>query len=288
MTVKIQTIKDIRNYLASELSELYSEIEIRSLTKQIISLLFEDNNLIYILKENEKMVDNKKAGVVIKYCSELKSGKPFQYITGQTLFYNCIIKVNPEVFIPRPETEELVDMIIKENTGFTGRIIDIGTGSGCIAIALARNLPSAFISGIDISELSLETAIKNAELNSVNVRFIRADIFKIDQSVAGQADIIVSNPPYVRNSEKKFMKKNVLDYEPHGALFVTDEDPLIFYRAILDNASYILTPGGKIYFEINEALGKQILTLMASHNLHKINIIKDLNGKDRIARGEKR
>jgi len=287
MAVNLQTIKDIRNYLASELSGLYPEREMRSLINYLLSDLFDMNNTFSLLNENERWVNRKVTDMVIRYCSDLKAGKPVQYVTGKTIFYNCIIKVAPGVLIPRPETEELIDLVIKENRGFTGSIIDIGTGSGCIAIALAVNLPSSKVSGIDISKPAIKTAKENADMNQADILFLEADVLKIDPSEIMNVDIIVSNPPYVRNSEKQYMKMNVLSFEPHEALFVTDEDPLLFYRAILDLAVNILNPGGVVYFEINEAMGKEMHDLLEFYKYHRISIIKDLNGKDRIAKGEK-
>jgi len=225
--------------------------------------------------------------MVIRYCRRLKTGEPVQYVIGETIFYDCIIKVNRGVLIPRPETEELVDLIVKENRGFTGTIIDVGTGSGCIAIALGVNLPLAKITGIDKSRCAIKTAIRNAELNNSPVSFSEADLFKINPSQIGNTDIIVSNPPYVRNSEKQLMHRNVLDFEPPRALFVPDDDPLKFYRAILDLAGNILKPGGSVWFEINEAMGGSVIELLKSYKFHGINIIKDINGKDRIAKGKK-
>jgi release factor glutamine methyltransferase len=287
MAVNLQTIKDIRNYLAGELSELYAEGELRSITNIIISRVFEMSSMSYLLKENEEKAGREKIKTVMRYCRELKTRKPLQYILGDTIFYDCIIKINRRVLIPRPETEELVDLIVKENRGFTGNLLDIGTGSGCIAVALAVNFPSSQVAGIDISGPAIVTAIKNAENNNAAVSFLKADLFKIDPSEIKRADIIVSNPPYVRNSEKQHIKKNVLGFEPHKALFVPDNDPLKFYRAILNLARHILNPGGIVYFEINEAMGNPMHDLLESHQYHKIKIIKDINGKDRLAKGEK-
>jgi release factor glutamine methyltransferase len=287
MAVKLQTIKDIRNYISGELSGLYSERESASISGTIISKVFETDRVSSFMKENEILDDRKKTETVIRYCTRMKAGEPIQYVIGETIFYDCIIKVNPGILIPRPETEELVDLIIKENYGFTGRIIDIGTGSGCIAIALSVNLPSAQITGIDKSRRALRTAIKNAELNNTSVSFLEADLFKTDPSQIQKVDIIVSNPPYVRNSEKKFMKMNVLGFEPCRALFVPDKDPLKFYRAILNLAGEILNPDGSVWFEINEAMGKHVQYLLESYKYQVIKIIKDINGKDRIAYGKK-
>lgn len=287
MAVKLQTIKDIRNYISGELSGLYSEREYAGISGIIISKVFDKNKMSSLLKENEILPGRKKAEMVIRYCRKLKTGEPVQYVIGETIFFDCIIKVNRGVLIPRPETEELVDLIVKENRGFTGTIVDVGTGSGCIAVALGVNLLSAKITGIDKSRRAIKTAIRNAELNNSVVSFSEADLFKIKPSQIRNADIIVSNPPYVRNSEKQFMHRNVLDFEPHGALFVPDDDPLKFYRAILDLAGNILNPGGSVWFEINEAMGKSMQELLKSYKFHGIKIIKDINGKDRIAKGKK-
>lgn len=287
MAVKLQTFKDIRNYISGELSGLYTEVETADITKIIISKIFELNSVSFLLKENEIPADRKKAEMIVRYCRMLKKGEPVQYVTGETVFYDCIIKVNPGVLIPRPETEELADLIIKENKGFTGSIIDIGTGSGCIAVAIAVNLPSSSITGIDISRRALKTAILNAEVNNAVISFLEADIFKIDPFNVPKADIIVSNPPYVRNSEKQFMHHNVLGFEPHRALFVPDNNPLKFYRAILDLAIFVLNQGGTLWFEINEEMGKPMKDLMESFNYSGIKIIKDINGKDRFVKGRK-
>jgi release factor glutamine methyltransferase len=287
MAVNLQTIKDIRNYLEGELSELYTGGELRSITNIIIPRIFKMSSMSDLLKENEEKAGSEKIKTVIRFCRELKTGKPLQYVLGETIFYDCIIKVNRTVLIPRPETEELVDLIVKENRGFTGNLLDIGTGSGCIAVALAVNFPSSQITGIDISGPAISTAIKNAEKNNAAVSFLKADLFKIDHSEIKKADIIVSNPPYVRNSEKQNIKRNVLGFEPHKALFVPDNDPLKFYCAILDLARHILNPGGTVYFEINEAMGNKIHNLLESYEYHEIIIMKDINGKDRIAKAKK-
>ena len=287
MAVKLQTIKDIRNYISGELSGLYSERESAGISNIIISKVFKMDRVSSLLKENEMLAGRQKTEMVIRYCRKLKTGEPVQYVIGETLFYDCILKVNPGVLIPRPETEELVDLILKENRGFTGSIIDIGTGSGCIAVALAVNLPFAKITGIDKSRRAIKTAIMNAKLNNSHISFLEADISKIDPFQIQKTDLIVSNPPYVRNSEKQFMRCNVLGFEPYRALFVPDSDPLKFYRAILDLASHILNPGGFVWFEINEAMGKSMQELLESYNYCGVKIIKDINGKDRIAKGKK-
>jgi release factor glutamine methyltransferase len=180
----------------------------------------------------------------------------------------------------------MVDLIIRENPGFRGNIVDIGTGSGCIAVSLAANLQGTSVTGIDISEEAIEIARGNALLNNVAVKFIRSDLFRHDLS-PDSADIIVSNPPYVRDSERQFMSKSVIDFEPHTALFVPDDDPLVFYRGVLDMAGTILVRGGRLYFEINEAMGESMAKLLQSSGYHDIKIIKDINNRDRILKAIK-
>jgi len=287
MAVKLQTIKDIRNYISSELSGLYDGKESAAISGIIVSKVFKISGVSALLKENEILAGRRETGMALRYCIRLKTGEPVQYVTGETSFHGCIIKVNRWVLIPRPETEELVDLIIKENKGFAGRIIDIGTGSGCIAVALAKSLPSSQVIGIDRSKRAIKTAIRNAAFNRTEISFLEADIFKTDSSETGTAGLIVSNPPYVMNSEKQFMHRNVLDFEPPGALFVPDDDPLRFYMAILRFAVYALDPGGAIYLEINESMGNKVHDLLRSFNYGEIRIIKDINGKERFANGRK-
>jgi release factor glutamine methyltransferase len=286
MTVKIQTIKDIRLFLAGELKGVYSEHEINAMTIIIIKTLFRFSKL-HALAFPESPVTKKQVSEVTRICTELKTGKPIQYVIGETDFYNCTLRVNSETLIPRPETEELVDLIIKENRDFRGSILDAGTGSGCIAIALAINLPEAVVSGFDISEGALEIAKENARLNKTKVIFFKADIFDTEFNIFSKTDILVSNPPYIRDSEKKYMDRNILNFEPQSALFVPDSDPLKYYRALIEMAEKILVPDGKFYFEINEALGKEIANLLSVPGYSQINVLKDINGRDRIIKGVK-
>jgi release factor glutamine methyltransferase len=286
MAVNIQTIKDIRFYLAGELSGIYNNQEIIVLADLLIKTVTGRIKL-HQLFDNSYTVSSGEASKIIEYTAGLKTGKPVQYILGETTFYDCIIKLNSSTLIPRPETEELVDIIIKENIDFNGRIIDIGTGSGCIAIALALKLPFSELTGIDISEDALKVARENALLNKVKVAFIRGDMLDFNINEIGKAGIIVSNPPYVRESEKAFMGKNVLDFEPHQALFVPDSEPLIFYKAILELAAHILLPGGRLYFEINEAMGASLVQMMSLFGYSAIQIVPDINNKERFIKGRK-
>lgn len=286
MAVNLQTIKEIRNFLASELAGIYPGQEINSIAVIVLSYVFNKDRLHLLADEDEPAAPG-KIDEIVRICNELKTGRPVQYITGETIFYGCRIKVNPDVLIPRPETEELVDLILKENREYQGEILDIGTGSGCIAIALAANLPHSKVTATDISGAALATAAENAIINNVEIRFLISDVKNPDIMQTASAGIIVSNPPYVPDSDKSVMHKNILGFEPHEALFVRDNDPLAFYRAIFDAARHILEPRGKIYFEIGEKTAAQILELFESYKYSGVKIIRDINGKDRIAKGIK-
>ena len=286
MKSNIQTIKDIRSYLVSELAEIYPQEEIYALNSIIIKTLFRVSGL-HVLTMPQTHITKKQGERIISICRELKRGKPLQYILGETSFYNCVIRITPDVLIPRPETEELVDLVIKDNKDFTGTILDVGTGSGCIAVALAVNIKGSKVIGIDNSEGAIRIAEENAILNDASARFIRTDIFNPDLKAAGNIEMIVSNPPYVRESEKALMMSNVLEYEPHTSLFVADSSPLVYYHAILAIAERVLIPGGKVYFEINEAMGKGMVELMNSSGYNEVCVIKDINNKDRFVKGIK-
>ncbi len=212
---------------------------------------------------------------------ELKNGKPIQYVLGEDEFYGLTFKVNQNVLIPRPETEELVDLIINDNKNQRVTILDIGTGSGCIAVSLQKKLPNALVSGLDISENAIELAKKNAQLNHVSIGFSIDDALKLKPKNYPKYDIIVSNPPYIASAEKQDMCLQVLDFEPHLALFVDDENPLIFYDAISDFALTNLLPQGKLYFEINQNLGHQTQQMLDKKGFN-VQIIKDINGNERI------
>lgn len=212
---------------------------------------------------------------------ELLKQKPIQYILGKAPFYGREFKVNPAVLIPRNETEELVHLIIKENTIPNPAILDIGTGSGCIPITLDLEIPGARVAALDISIEALEIAKANATLLASTVEFYKIDILTQPIPV-DNLDIIVSNPPYVKHSEKNLMHSNVLDHEPHLALFVFDDDPLLFYREIAIKAKKSLKCGGKLYFEINEALGEETKNLLLAQGYQQLRIHQDLNGKDRM------
>jgi release factor glutamine methyltransferase len=283
MSVNIQTLKDILNYLTYELRGIYPPEEITAICNLIIKTQFGFTRLQMLL-EKDKPVSRSGIDKIISICNELKTGKPVQYILGETLFLDCIIKLNGETLIPRPETEELVNIIISENKDFTGRIIDFGTGSGCIAIAIKKHIPNATVAAIDISGSALEIASENAILNNVDIDFIGGDILNPDLSTIGRAEIVVSNPPYILDSEKSLMSGNVIDFEPHKALFVSDQRPLVFYEAIAGLSQKILLPGGRLYFEINEKKGQDISRLLEAYGYTGVKIIDDINGKNRFVK----
>lgn len=215
---------------------------------------------------------------------KLLRGMPIQYILGKAPFYGRELKVGPEVLIPRNETEELVHMIIKENPQSGLRILDVGTGSGCIPISLALEMENATLFGLDISEKALELAYENAKSLEAEVSFFRCNILQEEIPIK-DLDILVSNPPYVRDSEQSQMHQNVLQFEPHLALFVADDNPLIFYRSIAEKGRKALKPGGKLYFEINEAFGQETKKLMEDLGYSEIRILEDLNGRNRMVTG---
>ena len=221
--------------------------------------------------------------------NQLKLEIPIQYLLGKTSFYGLDFHVNTDVLIPRPETEELVDWILNDLKTKADsqklKILDIGTGSGCIAVSLAKNIPNADVFALDVSEKALATAQKNALNNNVNLTFLQKNILEI-VDLEQEFDIIVSNPPYVRELEKQEIKKNVLDHEPHLALFVEDTDALIFYEKIAVLAQKNLTPNGQLFFEINQYLGKEMLDLLEKMNFKNIALRKDIYGNDRMMKAD--
>lgn len=277
-------IRAYRSYFIQELESIFGEDEAESFFYLILEEKHQLKRIDLALQidltfsENEIKVWN----VILE---QLKQEIPVQYILGKTSFYGLDFEVNKNVLIPRPETEELVDWIIKSNTkdSFSKniKILDIGTGSGCIAISLAKNIANAQVFAIDVAENALATAEKNAQNNKVEVAFWNRNILET-YDLEEQFDIIVSNPPYVRNLEKEEIKKNVLDNEPHLALFVEDNDALIFYKKIAELAQKNLSENGQLYFEINQYLGKEMIDLLEKMNFKNIELRKDIYGNDRM------
>ena len=275
-----------KKYIQGELENLYSEGEINSLTRLIlekgVGIPFAD---ILACKFNN--LSDAQVLQIVEIVGKLKNFTPIQYILGETEFFGLTFHVNDSVLIPRPETEELVQWILETIKNEKIRILDIGTGSGCIAISLAKNLPFAEVHAWDISEEALEIARKNSEINGVTVSFSQKDILQL-QNVDEVFDIIVSNPPYVTESEKNDMEENVLNFEPHVALFVPDDNSLIFYEKISDLALKNLNKGGKLFFEMNREKGEGVVRLLEKKGFKNIERRKDISGNERMIKAEKR
>ena len=284
----LTNIGELSSGFKKELKEQYTLPELQN----FLYLIFQ--NLMGLSKTDIHINHGKEVPdyIIIKIneiISELKEYKPIQYILCVTEFYGCNIKINQNTLIPRPETEEIVRWILDETDGSSCKIIDIGTGSGCIAVALAKNNISAKVFAADNSEEALKVARTNAGINNTDITFFNFNINSPGTSdILDIYDIIVSNPPYVTESEKRQMKENVLKYEPHDALFVPDSDPLIFFRAILQFAQSKLKSGGDIFFEINERFGEQMVELLEEFNYYNIILRKDINDKDRMIKGTKK
>ena len=289
-------IKQYRSQFIQALSTIYDEGEAES----FFYLILEDKKQlkrIDLALQPDLVFSEEEIVVWNSILEQLKLEIPVQYLLGKTHFYGLEFEVNENVLIPRPETEELVEWVLQENLKIEKfkdlKILDIGTGSGCIAISLAKNLPGAQVFAIDVSEKALATAQKNAVMNQAEVHFIKTDILNINDlqelptsnfQLPTHFDIIVSNPPYVRNLEKEEIKKNVLDSEPHLALFVEDDNALIFYRKIAELAQQSLSPNGKLFFEINQYLGEEMIQLLEKMNFKNVELRKDIYRNDRMTR----
>ncbi len=273
---------DIKKIFYSELENVFEKDEIDTFIKRIAE---EYLNLkpFELTLNRDIFIEKPKEEMFLRTISELKKEKPLQQILGKTYFYGLEFIINEHVLIPRPETEELVHWIINDNKLSTSelKILDIGTGSGCIAVSLAKNLPGSVVFAIDVSQEALNVARRNAEKNSIEVGYMQMDILKADK-LPSQFDVIVSNPPYVRFLEKDTIKKNVLEYEPHLALFVDNEDPLLFYDKISKLSMSYLNDKGSLYFEINQYLGVELIELLEKNGFKKIELKKDLFGNNRF------
>ena len=287
MKMSSNLVRDCRKYYASELEKIYGSDEANALIMILLEHYFGIDR-VKIALDPELRLSESELLTLHFAVKELLKNKPVQYILGETEFCGMRFFVDENVLIPRPETEELVNQLVSCSVNHhpSFRILDIGTGSGCIAISLAKLLKNSVVTAVDVSEKALKVAKKNAETNGVNVNFIKDDILnpKNQELLDNQFDIIVSNPPYVCDSEKTEMRANVLNYEPSSALFVSDTDPLIFYRKILEFAQKSLTPDGEIWFEINEKLGTEMKNLCIEKGFEKVEIIKDFRERDRILR----
>ena len=276
----MNTIRQLSQYALQELKDTYNPQEIQSICRIVFLDVLQYTKIDIHIRKNE-ILDESFVDKFFEIVRLLKIGHPLQYIIGETEFSGLKFGVNPSTLIPRPETEELV-LLARERLAAGKKVLDIGTGSGCIAIALSAACPEAEVTGIDISPEAVETARANAVRNRVKAEFLIRDSLHFETEAWQQYDLIVSNPPYVRESEKQEMQRHVLDHEPHRALFVPDSDPLLFYRRIAEFGCRYLASGGFLYFEINEALGKETAALLENYNYRQVHVVKDLFDKDRF------
>lgn len=278
-------LKEIKNIFHKELDQTYHKEEVDSFFYLTVEHYLRLERFVLALQPHF-VVSKEDEQALFETLAKLKLQQPIQYILGKAHFMDMDFTVNEDVLIPRPETEELVRWIIADcrvKRSSEQKILDIGTGSGCIAISLAKNLPGTEVYGLDISKKALMVAKENAEMNDVRIEFIKADILGLQ--LDKQFDIVVSNPPYVRELEKVRMQKNVLEHEPETALFVPDDSPLKFYKGIVDFAVKNLNHGGSLYLEINQYLGKETHRLLQDHNFSEIELRKDMFGNDRMLKG---
>ncbi|MGY0036092.1 peptide chain release factor N(5)-glutamine methyltransferase [Pedobacter sp. NJ-S-72] len=273
-------IKQLEQHFIKELSALYDGEE----AKQLFYLAAEDVsgwNRAQLLIHTTASLNTEQSLAYEYILLELKKGRPIQHIIAEAWFYGLKFKVSEAVLIPRPETEELIEWILDTvKTQPVSSVLDIGTGSGCIAITLKKNLEQVDVSALDVSADALNIAKKNAAINSAAVNFIHSDILTYSSPL--KYDLIVSNPPYITQNEKDVMHQNVLAYEPHLALFVSNENPLVFYKSIADFALLNLKPKGKLFFEINEYLGKETVDMLLAKGFLGITLKVDMQGKDRM------
>ncbi|WP_053992589.1 peptide chain release factor N(5)-glutamine methyltransferase [Mangrovimonas sp. TPBH4] len=285
-------LKDIRTRFHQSLDPIYGAEEVDSFFGLLLDHYFKIKPITLVLEPQYEIAseDALKLNEVLR---RLKDQEPIQYILGETEFFGLPFKVSPATLIPRPETEELVDWIIATNKDNADplRVLDIGTGTGCIPISLGYHLSNAEIYTLDVSDQAIEVAKENAEINGVEVNFMHGDILKFEnlapEFLQLKFDIVVSNPPYVRELEKNEMKTNVLDYEPDLALFVPDDDPLRFYKVITKFASKNLKNNGMLFFEINQYLGEEMQQLLIDNNFKDIELRQDIFGNNRMLKGIK-
>jgi len=278
------TLFQLKTDFFSKLELCYSKNELAAIWKYCSGTILQINRSSEIININQ-MVETFKTNKILEVIERLKNQEPIQYILEETWFCDSVFKVNPQVLIPRPETEELVYKLCEEIGEASIHILDIGTGSGCIAISIKKLKPSAKVVAIDISNDALKIAETNSEsiLGKSKIEFYCKNVLDKDfgSSFNNKFDAIVSNPPYIIASEITTMKDNVLNHEPHLALFCGD-DALLFYRAIAQHAKLLLNPGGALYFEINEKYGSEVAQMLKENNFEKVTISKDFYQKDRI------
>lgn len=286
MAGKVQTISEIRRRITEMLGTEWPAEEATALASAILRE-YTGMGVAAQMAFGDRLPDAGAAARIEDAAVRAAAGEPLQYIFGYTEFCGHRIEVQPGVLIPRPETEEMTMTIIRENAGFTGTVTDLCTGSGCIAIALSLAFPGASLTATDFSDTALAVARRNVSQTGAAVSLRKSDILTDKPSVVPLSDIIVSNPPYVTVREKAAMHRNVLDHEPHEALFVPDDDPLLYYRAIAAVAETRLKPGGTVWLEVNENLAKDTAALFYWPLYRKVQVIQDIRGKERFVKSEK-
>lgn len=277
--------QDISQKMQHELCDIYDSNEISAMAREMMTKVLSWKPVDIVMRYNEEIPDT-LVNTMLGMIERLKNHEPLQYILGVAHFHGHDFKVTPAVLIPRPETAQLVDMIVDENPSSDLMVLDIGTGSGCIAISLARALKFAQVTGIDISTRALEIANYNNQALNTRVKFVEQDIMSC-RAPSEAWDIIVSNPPYITENEKASMERNVLDYEPGEALFVSDDDPMRFYRPIAAYARRALKNGGRLYLEINRAMADQVVDTLRQAKLSNIQVHTDFYGNNRFVTATK-
>jgi release factor glutamine methyltransferase len=281
MTGNLQTISEIRHYVFGMLKQLWPAKEAMAMTAAIIKEYTGTDNARQ-LAFGERIADPHAAERIMTAARRASAGEPLQYIFGYTIFCGHRIAVKPGVLIPRPETEEMVSLIISENPGFTGTAVDLCTGSACIAIALSAAFPQATVYATDNSDKALQVAARNISDNDAAVHLSKVDVLTQEPATLPVSKIIVSNPPYVTESGKKAMHINVLDHEPPEALFVPDADPLVYYRHIIALADVTLAPDGCLWLEVNESYADETAGLIRQDHFRDVKVIEDISGKKRF------
>ena len=276
----MKKVSDILPIFLQELHNIYSQKEIRSITSLTIDHCLGLNRSEIIIY-SDKMLSGDEVQDIEKVLVQLRKGAPVQYVLSEIIFYGIRLDINYGALIPRPETEELVDWVVKDNKGTYKDYLDIGCGSGCIIIALSKNLEGTF-QGLDISRDALDIARKNRDYYNLDIDLESFDI--MDSRLNSSWDVIISNPPYVLTSQKKHMHQNILDHEPDIALFVDDKDPLMYYNRIADQAKDSLVSMGSLYFEINDMFGDKIVNMLSLKGFVNIELKKDINDKERMVK----
>ncbi|MCF8459643.1 MAG: peptide chain release factor N(5)-glutamine methyltransferase [Flavobacteriales bacterium] len=279
---KHNTLRSLKELFRQQLNDMYEEEEVDALCRWTLqdTLNLDANKM----DSDAPTLTESNLNLIIPVLERLAESEPYQYIIGEVEFYGCKLKVDNRVLIPRPETEELCELVLRENdTSKPLNVIDLGTGSGCIPIALKSKAPAWKVDAVEVDEDALIVAKENAQRNNLEINFHQLDLLTTRNSQLATYHIIVSNPPYIAEKEADKIKENVLVHEPHLALFIADEDPLLFYRKMLDIGQHALEKGGKFYFEFNEQYGQEMIELMAQKGYSDIRIVKDLSGKDRFA-----